>query len=216
MRLTYRKDFSMPRDKTNTHHKLLPCIKKEFLEHGYEKASLQNIARCAGITAAGLYRHFQSKEAMFTAMVEPTTSDFLKICNVSMEETYSRLSDNDFLQNFNEFRTEKNRETINYMYDNYDVFRLLLACSKGTPYESFQEKLVEIEMKGVIDLFHVLDKRGLSHKIVTDNELHILCTTFVTALCETIKHEYSREQALKHLDFIGQMLYPGMKEVLGF
>ncbi len=72
---------------------------------------------------------------MFTAMVEPTTSDFLKICNVSMEETYSRLSDNDFLQNFNEFRTEKNRETINYMYDNYDVFRLLLACSKGTPYE---------------------------------------------------------------------------------
>ena len=153
---------------------------------------------------------------MFTAMVEPTTSDFLKICNVSMEETYSRLSDNDFLQNFNEFRTEKNRETINYMYDNYDVFRLLLACSKGTPYESFQDKLVEIEIKGDIDLFHVLDKRGLSHKIVTDNELHILCTTFVTALCETIKHEYSREQALKHLDFIGQMLYPGMKEVLGF
>ena len=216
MQLTYGKDFYMPRDKTITHNKLLPSIKQEFLEHGYEKASLQNIARCAGITAAGLYRHFPSKEAMFTAMVEPVTSDFLKMCDISMEETYSRLSDNDFLQNFNEFRTEKNRETINYMYDNYDVFRLLLACSKGTPYESFQEKLVEIEMKGVIDLFHVLDKRGLSHKIVTDNELHILCTTFVTALCETIKHEYSREQALKHLDFIGQMLYPGMKEVLGF
>ena len=49
-----------------------------------------------------------------------------------------------------------------------------------------------------------------------EHELHILCTTFVTALCETIKHEYTREQALKHLDFIGKMLYPGMKEVLGF
>ena len=129
---------------------------------------------------------------------------------------YSRLSDDDFLKNFNEFRTEKNRESINFMYDNYDVFRLLLVCSKGTPYESFQERLVEIEMQGIIDLFGVLEKRGLPHKTVTDNELHILCTTFVTALCETIKHEYTREQALKHLDFIGKMLYPGMKEVLGF
>ena len=75
---------------------------------------------------------------------------------------------------------------------------------------------MEIEMQGVIDLFGVLEKRGLPHKTVTDNELHILCTTFVTALCETIKHEYTRVQALKHLDFIGKMLYPGMQEVLGF
>ena len=136
--------------------------------------SMQNIARRAGITAAGIYRHFPSKEAMFTAMVEPVTSDFLKMCDVSMEETYSRLSDDDFLKNFNEFRTKKNRESINFMYDNYDVFRLLLVCSKGTPYESFQERLVEIEMQGVIDLFGVLEKRGLPHKTVTDNELHIL------------------------------------------
>ena len=71
-------------------------------------------------------------------------------------------------------------------------------------------------MQGIKELFHVLDKREIPHKVVADNELHILCTIFITALCETIKHEYTREQALKHLDFIGQMLYPGMKEVLGF
>lgn len=44
------------------------------------------------------------------------------------------------------------------MYDNYDVFGLLLVCSKGTSYESFQERLVEIEMQGIIDLFGVLEK----------------------------------------------------------
>ena len=55
---------------------------------------------------------------------------------------------------------KKTGESINFMYDNYDVFRLLLVCSKGTPYESFQERLVEIEMQGIIDLFGVLEKRG--------------------------------------------------------
>lgn len=135
----------MPRDKTDTHNKLLPCIKQEFLEHGYEKASMQNIARRAGITAAGIYRHFPSKEAMFTAMVEPVTSDFLKMCDVSMEETYSRLSDDDFLKNFNEFRTGKTGNlltlcmTIMMFFDYYlfvqkvhlmNLFRSVLWKSK--------------------------------------------------------------------------------------
>ena len=57
----------MPRDKTDTHNKLLPCIKQEFWSMDMKKASMQNIARRAGITAAGIYRHFPSKEAMFTA-----------------------------------------------------------------------------------------------------------------------------------------------------
>ena len=90
----------MPRDKTNTHNRLLLFIREEFLEHGYAKASLKNIAEKVGITSAGIYRHFPNKEAMFTAMVEPTTSEFLKMCDVSMEETYFHLLEKDFLKDF--------------------------------------------------------------------------------------------------------------------
>ena len=205
----------MPRDKTNTHRKLIPCIRQEFLQYGFEKASLKNIAANAGITAAAIYRHFPSKEAMFTAMVEPVTSEFLNSCNASMEETYAKLSEKDFLENFNDFRTAKNKEFISYMYDNYDVFRLLIVCSKGTPYENFEEKMTQMEQESILDLFECLDKRGIPHNEVSEDELHILCTTLVTAVCEAIRHEYTREQAMKHMDFVGKMLYPGMKQVLG-
>ena len=206
----------MPRDKTDTHRRLLPCIKQEFLQYGYDKASLKNIARNAGITAAGLYRHFPSKEAMFAAMVEPVTSEFLDGCNASMEETYAKLSDKDFLEHFNEFRAAKNAEVISYMYDHYDVFRLLLVCSKGTPYENFEEKMIQLEQQSIRDLFDVLDKRNIPHHQVSEDELHILCTALVTAVCEAIRHEYTWEQALHHMDFVEKMLYPGIKEVLGF
>ena len=43
----------MPRDKTNTHNRLLLFIREEFLEHGYAKASLKNIAEKVGITSDG-------------------------------------------------------------------------------------------------------------------------------------------------------------------
>lgn len=206
----------MPRDKTETHRRLIPCIRQEFLECGYEKASLKNIAKNAGITAAGLYRHFPSKEAMFSAMVEPVTAEFLQSCSESMEETYERLSEEDFLEHFNDFRAEKNQEVISYVYDHYEVFRLLLVCSKGTAYENFEEQLIRMEQESVRNLFAVLDKRGIPHHQVSDDELHILSTTFVTAVCEAVRHEYTREQAFRHMDFVGKMLYPGIRQVLGF
>ena len=206
----------MPRDKTETHRRLIPCIRQEFLEYGYEKASLKNIAKNAGITAAGLYRHFPSKEAMFSAMVEPVTAEFLQSCSESMEETYEKLSEEDFLEHFNDFRAEKNQEVISYVYDHYEVFRLLLVCSKGTAYENFEEQLIRMEQESVRNLFAVLDKRGIPHHQVSDDELHILSTTFVTAVCEAVRHEYTREQAFRHMDFVGKMLYPGIRQVLGF
>lgn len=49
----------------------MPCIKAEFLEKGFEKASVRSIANRAGMSAAGIYRHFKDKEAMFDALVAP-------------------------------------------------------------------------------------------------------------------------------------------------
>lgn len=206
----------MPRDKSETHARLLVSIRKEFLTYGFEHASLKNIARNAGITPAGIYRHFSSKEAMFEAMVEPVTSAFLEKCDEMMEETYAGFSNKDFLEHFNEFREEKNRDVVSFMYDYYDEFRMLLCFSKGTVYENYEEQLVDMESLSVIKLFEFMDKRGIPHNKVSNTELHILSTALVKAACEVIRHGYTREEALKHMDFVGKMLYPGMKMVLGF
>lgn len=51
----------MPRDKTDTHNKLLPCIKQEFLEHGYEKASMQISQDEQELLLRGYIAIFQAK-----------------------------------------------------------------------------------------------------------------------------------------------------------
>lgn len=206
----------MSRDKAATHKKLVQNMKEEFLEYGYMKASLNDIAKKTGITAAAIYRHFPNKEAMFTAMVEPVTGEFLKMYDDSMEETYMDLNEKDFFEHFNDFKNKKNIERINYIYENHDVFKLLLSCSEGTEYESFQEKLIAMEMQDILGMFKVLDQRNIPYNHLSNEQLHILSTTVVTALCEPVKHGYSKEKALRHADFVGRMLYPGMKEVLGF
>ena len=48
----------MPRDKTKSHIKVNIAIREEFMEKGFEGVSIRSIGARAGMTSAGLYRHY--------------------------------------------------------------------------------------------------------------------------------------------------------------
>ena len=55
----------VPRDKTATHRKVLAAAREEFMEYGYENASMRRIGQRCDMTAAGLYRHCKDKAGLF-------------------------------------------------------------------------------------------------------------------------------------------------------
>jgi len=61
----------MPRDKTANHVRLMAAARAEFLELGFEKASMRSIGERCGMTAAGIYRHCRDKEDLFDQLVSP-------------------------------------------------------------------------------------------------------------------------------------------------
>ena len=69
----------MPRDKNDSHVIILKNAKKEFLEFGFEKASMRSIAKKSGVTAGALYKHFAGKEEMFNALAEPVYKKLLSL-----------------------------------------------------------------------------------------------------------------------------------------
>lgn len=61
----------MPRDKTANHIKLMAAARQEFLERGFEKASMRSIGERCGLTAAGIYRHCRDKADLFDQLARP-------------------------------------------------------------------------------------------------------------------------------------------------
>ena len=47
-----------------------------FSRHGYEKTSLREIAERLGLTKAALYYHYQSKQALLLALIEPLIAEW--------------------------------------------------------------------------------------------------------------------------------------------
>ena len=50
---------------------ILSAAREEFLEKGYEAASLRHIAAQADVTVGAIYTRYPTKDALFCALVEP-------------------------------------------------------------------------------------------------------------------------------------------------
>lgn len=53
---------------------ILEGARRMFLSHGFEGTSMQDVARAAGVSKGTLYVYFDSKEAMFAALVQQECS----------------------------------------------------------------------------------------------------------------------------------------------
>ena len=203
----------MPRDKTDTHKKIVTSAKREFLEQGFEKASMRKIAAQAGITAGGLYKHFPTKEAMFEALVEPTLKEYyrrdVELTNIAIQQITNRK--------FDLFRTASdsgNREVLDYIYHCFDEFQLMFNRSAGTKYETIRHDLVMLEVSGAKRLIEELRKQEISIQEFSDEQLHILYSTALTPLFEIITHGYPYEKALTFIDLMADAMNFGWEKIM--
>lgn len=203
----------MPKDKTETHRKILPAAMEEFLEKGFEKATMRGIAEAAGITAAGLYRHFEDKEAMFAALVEPVLAQCEAWYQGHKETDYAYLEQGDLEAMWTQ-GTELTM-MLDVVYENFDVFKLLLCRSEGTKYAHWLHEFVMLEQRETIAYMEAAKAKGIPVREIRPEELHLLLTAYVSALFEVVVHDFSKEDAIHYLKTLEAFFIPGWRAVLG-
>ncbi|MBQ8914530.1 MAG: TetR/AcrR family transcriptional regulator [Lachnospiraceae bacterium] len=198
----------MPRDKTITNAKIIKYMKEEFLTYGYEKASLNRVSAKVGITTAGLYKHFKSKEDMFEYLVKETLDAFEEVTDDSKTQMENDDTYNPFDDNWALF-------WVDFIYEHYDGIKLLICCSEGSAYEDFEDRLIEYEEKADKRYAEILKKSGKKPKNITDLQWHILATSYVHLIFEIVRHDMTKDEALHHMRFVSTLLYPGWKKIYG-
>jgi TetR/AcrR family acrAB operon transcriptional repressor len=56
--------------KMKPYDRILDAALRVFRRHGFRRSSIEQVAEAAGLTRQALYHHFQSKEALFRAVIE--------------------------------------------------------------------------------------------------------------------------------------------------
>ncbi|WP_300277001.1 TetR/AcrR family transcriptional regulator [Peptacetobacter sp.] len=197
-----------------THDKILESGKKLFLENGYERTNLRAICKGAGITTGAFYRHFDGKEALFSALVDPLINSiehkFKNATNLCLDElSNGKLAALDYVSE------EAIFETIDFIFDNFDLFKLLIDCSDGTKYSNFVDFIVDLELDSMERVSILLRKNNIKINDVNNNDLHIIYHSYYSCLFEIVLHDYSKDEAIRCAKTIFDFFMAGFHKVLG-
>ncbi len=205
---------TVPRDYQQTHENLLQNAKRLFLAKGYERTNLREICKDANVTNGAFYRHFSDKESLFGALVEPVVQTISNMYSQSVSKHF-QLTKSESVSFLWELSEQTVVEIINYIYQHFDTFRLLLMCSDGTKYASFLDDVVRLDVQ---ETLHLMEKLQLSHpplKSLEEDEWHMLVHSYYASLAEIVMHHYPKEAALNYAHTLSEFFSAGWQKILG-
>ena len=204
----------MARDKAGHHEQIMAAAWQEFLTYGFADASMRRIAAAAGMSAAGLYKHFPGKEEMFSALVEPAFQGLMALYR--QEETAEREALEAGIVTEKWQSGGEARLAMTYIYDHLDAFRLLICKSQGTRYETFLHDLAAEEEKTTMAMMALLCARGKPIREVDQKEFHLLVSANVNAVFQAVEHGFSREEAMHYADTLDAFFSSGWQTLFGY
>ena len=186
----------------------------EFLEKGYPRASLRTIVKNAGVTTGAFYGYYDSKEALFAALVDE--------CYRHLIETYRQA-----LFSFESLPPERQTERMGsvgkecmqqllvYMDAHRQTFHLLLECADGTPYSSMIDDLVAAEVEATEHYCQMLRSLGKTVPEIDRRLEHMIVTGMMNAYFEIILHDMPMEDAGKYLEEMNAFYTAGWLKIMG-
>lgn len=196
----------MAKQVEGVYEKVLECAKLEFLEKGYQEASLRNIAQNAGTSTGSIYTRFFDKSGLFDALVS-SSAEGLKQRMLSVREVDKRPADRE--QKEFAHSCIGGKEYISYIYDHYDEFKLILTRSEGTVYSEYIHSLVEINVEKITNCLKNSAKKAISPELA-----HILASAYIYGIFETVIHDMSREAAAMYMETFMQFFQSGWRAIL--
>ena len=188
---------------------IIKAAKEEFLEYGYEKASLHKIVKKAGITTGALYTRYKNKDALFCSLVEPAMGDMKEKFMPIMEE-YMKVGKSKDLDQFINVVKKEEQICLDLLFDFYEECVLFFCKSDGSSIGDGIENLKKMKAKETVEFFKEIG--GSSRKIDLDGIEFIINQQF-DYYKGILEKGYTKEKAIDCMKTIEIFVDAGWKAV---
>lgn len=193
---------------------VLESAKTEFLDKGYQDASLRTIAQRAGTSTGSIYTRFGDKAGLFTAIVEPVSEEFIARC-LDVQETFHSFDSERQRREVGIYSGNAMLDMVDYIYDHFEAFRLLLDASHGTKFHNFVDRLISIEEEYTWKWLEATGSRMEPEGKMTKEFYHMMTTAYFEGIFEVVRHQMSREDGKKYVAMMGKYHHAGFLAIAG-
>ena len=195
---------------SKTQEKILEIGKKEFLDKGFKEASLNEIVEKAGFTKGAFYGYYPTKESLFEVI-----NEFNEKFKKAKDDHFNLILQNKASRTIN-LSTDYLKYFVNYVYDHFDVFKLILCCSNGTKYNNYIHDLVVQDIIWTEEFFKILKAKNKIRGNISKELHHMIISAYFTAAFETVVHDMKREEAIKYIEELATFFNAGWKSLITF
>ena len=178
--------------------KLMECAKEEFLANGYENASLRVIAEKAGSSKGAIYIRYPDKESLYRSLVQTAADGFCELLQ-SVLSGFTTMPGNEQTQQMLRYSNDGFPKVVDYLYDHFDEFKLLLTSGENSAYQEFIHRVVELDTECTVKYIEASENDAIKSGRLTPELNHLLSSAFYTGMFEVIIHDMPKEQALEHI-----------------
>lgn len=204
----------MTEDKQSTLERIQTAAKREFMEKGFQCASLRNIVKTAGVTTGAFYGYYGSKEELFDALVGKHAEYILTLFDTTIDD-FEKLTGEEQTRQMTEVSSSSILRMLDYIYENYDAFKLIILCAEGTKYADFVHQLVVREEESTFTYIKTLEQMGFHVEPINKKLIHIVASGMFSGIFETIVHDMPKEEAKEYVLQLERFYTAGWECLMG-
>lgn len=182
---------------TSIDQRLLESARHEFMEQGFLKADLKTICDNAGVTTGAVYKRYKGKDELFRGVVKETSDILDGFIELRTDVEFKEISDEEIIETWR-MNEKYTLEMFRMLWKIRDDFVLLLEKSAGSSYENYGHDFALRMTKAYMQYYLEAKKRGLAKANITEEEMHVLCTSFWTSIYEPFVHHMSWKKIEEH------------------
>ena len=193
--------------------RLLACARSEFLDKGFQAASIREIAKKAETSTRAVYTRFPNKEGLFDAIVSPVTDGLIELYQNYAEQFWSkdiRVEGADAIS-FDD--TAIYVDMIDYIYDHRDEFLLIQTSLEGTRHTALIEDLTEKNLS-YVSIWPEPAGSTENEKELMMKVLHMLTNSFYASMFEPLRHDMNRREARFYIETLCTFFVAGINRLL--
>ena len=193
--------------------RLLECAMAEFMEMGYQEASLRVIAAKADTTTGSIYTRFHDKDGLFHALVDATIDELI----LWMREGNESFADRPIREQRETaltYKPEMWEQLVDFIYAHWEAFRLLARCTDIGCYEDMLNRMIDIEVTYTRRFLEATGNDALESGRLTPMLLHMLSNAYYSGLFEIVRHDMAKDDAMSYVRQLRRFFTQGWSDLL--
>lgn len=186
---------------TSIDSRLLQSARNEFYKSGFLKSDLKTICDNAGVTTGAVYKRYNGKEELFGAVVKDTVAMMNDFVAKRSAIVLAEMTDDQIRSTWC-MNEEGLLELFKMIWNFRKDFVLLLEKSSGTSYENYGNDFALRMTDAYMQYYLEAKKRGIAKAEISEEQMHVLCTSFWTSVYEPFIHKMTWKEIEAHCKVI--------------